>query len=384
MDAQGFVEALERAGVTFFVGVPDSYLHGFCSALGSDCGSRCNLTAANEGNAVAMAVGRHLASGDVPLVYLQNSGLGNAMNPLASLACKPMLGVPMILLIGWRGDPSHSDHVQHELQGKITPGILESLDVPFIVLEDGADAAETSSWAVSAALEAGSPVAILVPKGVLSGVKSPLEGGAYPLSREQAIGAVLDAAPCDAIFAATTGRASRELWWLREARGESHESDYLNVGSMGHVSSVALGMAVSDPERAVVCLDGDAAVIMHMGSMTMPVVVGTSNLLHVVLNNGVHESVGGQPSAGYAVDLTGVARACGYETAASFVSTREEVGEAVRDLCARDGAGFLEVRISPGIRSDLPPLEIDPARMKRELMERFGLLSSLRASQNRS
>lgn len=363
MDSKAFLGALRAEKVTFFVGVPDSYLHGFCSELACECGSGDNVIAANEGNAVAIAVGHYLTTGETPLVYLQNSGLGNAVNPLASLACGGMLGIPMILLVGWRGDPWHSDHAQHALQGRITPSMLGELGIPYQILGDG-DPSGYAGWAAGEAARRSAPVALLAPKGMLSGVKVPHVDGSYPLSREEAIGAVLDAAPSDAFFSATTGRAARELFHLREARGEGHEHDYLNVGSMGHASSVALGMALAAPERAFVCLDGDAAAIMHLGALTMASKLDTPNFLHVVLNNGSHESVGGQPSAGWRVDLTGIAAACGYATVRGPVSEAHEITSAVRSLIASPRAGFLDIRIHSGIRSDLPPLEVDPVCMR--------------------
>lgn len=375
MDAKLFFDALVAEKVSFFTGVPDSYLHGFCSQLQSRCGASSNVIAANEGNAVAIAVGHYLAAGDVPLVYMQNSGLGNAVNPLASLACKPMLGIPMILLVGWRGDPWHPDHVQHELQGRVTPALLADLGIPHATLPDDPDAAAAgAAWAASAARALPGPVALLVPKDVLSGVKSSAGTGPYPLTRKQAIGAILDATPANAIFCATTGRTARELANLRDERGEQRACDYLNVGSMGHASSVAFGIALAQPSRLVVCLDGDAATIMHMGAMTMPSIVEAPNLLHIVLNNGEHESVGGQPSAGWAVDLTSVAHACGYAALDGPASDSEGIVSAVERLCQAGRAAYLEVRISPGLASGEPPLEVDPAIMRDELMRELGSL----------
>lgn len=366
MDARGFVDALSGVGIKFFTGVPDSYLHGFCSELKERFDSNSNVIAANEGNAIGIAVGHYLSTGEVPLVYMQNSGLGNAVNPLASLACREMLGVPIVLLVGWRGDPMHHDHVQHHLQGKITPTQLELMEIPYIVLGD--DYEEPLAELIERARREGAPVGVIVPKGVLNGKKQPFNDTSYPLSREEAISAILDAAPPDAIYSATTGRASRELYHVRESRGEGHGCDYLNVGSMGHASSVALGLALGSPQRRVICLDGDAAVIMHMGALTMPSNHLVPNLLHIVLNNGMHESVGGQPSAGQAIDFTAIAAACGYSVLDGPVSTRREIAAAIKELCGRGKAAFLDVRIRAGIRSDMPGLEVDPKRMRDDLM----------------
>lgn len=369
MNESLFVDALRSSGVSFFTGVPDSFLHGFCSELGKRDGNS-NIITANEGNAVAVAVGHYLSTGEIPLVYMQNSGLGNALNPLASLACRPMLGVPMVLLIGWRGDPWHPDHVQHELQGKITPTTLGNLGISHRVLGKEISAeGDAAAWAVSAARKTGAPVALLAPKGVLSGSKKSSVDGSYPLSREEAISAILDAAPSETAFCATTGRASRELFHLRESRGEGHSLDYLNVGSMGHASSVALGLAIGKPDRRVICLDGDAAVIMHMGALAVIPSIGVSNLLHIVLNNGAHESVGGQPSVGWKVDFTSIASACGYATVGHPVSTAEEIALAVSELLSSGKTAFLDVRIHLGMRPDIPGLEVDPEAMRDCIMK---------------
>lgn len=366
MEAKRLVSILFENGIRFFAGVPDSYLHGFCSAFKEDLDPARNVIAANEGNAVGVAAGNYLATGDVPLVYMQNSGLGNAVNPLASLACHPMLGIPMILLIGWRGDPRHSDHVQHALQGKATPAMLDSLGIPYMVLGEGFEGELLQLIRIARTEKL--PVAVLAPKGVLDGRKSPVLDDSYPLSREQAIEVVISAAPEGSIFSATTGRASRELYHVREKRGEGHSRDYLNVGSMGHASSVALGMALGNPTRRVVCLDGDAAAIMHMGSLAVIPSQTAGNLLHVVLNNGAHESVGGQPSVGWKVDFTAIADACGYETVGHPVSKEDEIASAVVELCSRKAASFLDVRIRSGMREGMPSLEVDPVRMRDELM----------------
>lgn len=372
MDAERFLKALEGERVNFFVGVPDSYLHGFCELLRDN--KYCNVIAANEGNAVAIAAGYHLGTGATPLVYMQNSGLGNAVNPLVSLAGDTMLGIPMLLLIGWRGDPFHNDHVQHKLQGRITPTLLNGMHIPYQILNG--DGVSNVCWAVAEAARTKRPVALLAPKGMLDGTKKGIRVAADLLSREDAIGIVLDELGDNVFYSATTGRASRELYHLRDARGEGHEYDYLNVGAMGHASSVAFGIALARPGNLTVCLDGDAAIIMHMGALAVQGSCKPSNLIHIAFNNGEHESVGGEPSAARAIDLTAVAAACGYRTVHQAVSSREEIESALKELRSCGGPSFLEVAIRPGIRADLPPLEIEPKVMRDELMACLGMMES--------
>ena len=361
LDQKKVFEALSACGVTFYTGVPDSYLNGFCSYMLNNCGER-NIIAANEGNAVAIAAGHYFATRDIPLVYMQNSGEGNAVNPLASLADSNVYAVPMLLLIGWRGQGNtEPNHPQHKIQGEITLELMKLLNIPCSVLSDSDDEfAATVDTAVRYCRENRAPYALIAPKGVMAASeKTENTNDTYPMSREEAIEVILDHMPADTIYSATTGRATRELFFLREKRGEGKEHDFLNVGSMGHASSVALGIALSKPERRVVALDGDGAAIMHMGALTMVSKLNVPNFTHVILNNGVHESVGGQPSAGYLVDWTAIAEACGYETVHHPVMTEEELVDAIERLSGCGKASFIDCRIHSGMTRKLPGIVFD-------------------------
>lgn len=364
-------EALARNGVTFFTGVPDSYLNGFCNYALANFPDR-NIIAANEGNAVGIAAGHYFASKEIPLVYMQNSGEGNAINPLASLVDKDVYAVPMLILIGWRGQgETEPNHPQHRLQGEVTTKLLDVLHIPYTVLTELDDEfSGIIEKAVTYCRKTRQPYALIAPKGVMADSdKSNIIDDSYPLSREEAIEIILEHMPTDAIYCATTGRATRELFFLRDKRGETKDHDFLNVGSMGHASSVALGIAMEKPDRNVVVLDGDSAVIMHMGSMTMISKVKVPNFMHIVLNNGVHESVGGQPSAGYLVDFTKIAEACGYATVGFPVETRKELVEAVKKLKDCGRASFIDCRIHKGLTRKLPPIVFDHRKAVDDLME---------------
>ena len=361
LDQKKVFEVLGEHGVTYFTGVPDSYLNGFCNYALANCGDR-NVITANEGNAVALAAGHYLATKEISLVYMQNSGEGNAVNPLASLADKDVYAIPMLLLIGWRGQGnSEPNHPQHWRQGEITTSLLDILHIPYTVLEDDeAKFAETVEKAVNYCREERGIYAFVAPKGVMADPDKPNNvDDAYPMSREEAIEVILDHMPENTIYSATTGRATRELFFLREKRNETKAHDFLNVGSMGHASSVALGIALSKQDRKVVALDGDSAAIMHMGAMTMASKVNAPNFMHVVLNNGAHESVGGQPSAGHLLDWTKIAEACGYQTVGHPVTTKEELIEAINTLKKTDRAGFIDCRIHKGLARKLPPIIFD-------------------------
>lgn len=361
LDQKKVFQVLADFGVSFFTGVPDSYLNGFCNYALANCGER-NIIAANEGNAVGIAAGHYFASREIPLVYMQNSGEGNAINPLASLVDEAVYAVPMLLLIGWRGQGgSEPNHPQHKLQGEITASLLDIMHIPYTVLSDSdEDFAATVEKAVRYCRETRQPYGLIAPKGVMADPDKPNNvDDAYPMSREEAIEVILDHMPTDTIYSATTGRATRELFFLREKRGETKARDFLNVGSMGHASSVALGVALEKPDRCVVALDGDCAAMMHLGAMTMVSKLSAPNFLHVVLNNGAHESVGGQPSAGHRVDFTKIAEACGYATVGKAVETEEELIAALEKLCGSGKAGFIDCRIHKGLTRKLPPIIFD-------------------------
>ena len=361
LDQKRVFESLKVHNVTYYVGVPDSYLNGFCNYALANCGDR-NVITANEGNAVALAAGHYLATKEIPLVYMQNSGEGNAVNPLASLADKDVYAVPMILLIGWRGQgDSEPNHPQHWRQGEITTSLLDILHIPYSILTDDDDAFDKEvDKAVRYCEEERGVYAFVVPKGVMADPDKPNNvDDVYPMSREEAIEVIMDHMPEDTIYSATTGRATRELFFLREKRNETKAHDFLNVGSMGHASSVALGIALSKPDRKVVALDGDSAAIMHMGAMTMASKIKAPNFLHVVLNNGSHESVGGQPSAGHLIDWTAIASACGYETVGKAVTSEAELIDALEKLSNCGRAAFIDCRIHKGLNRKLPPIIFD-------------------------
>ena len=280
----------------------------------------------------------------------------------------------MVLLIGWRGDPDLEDHAQHAKQGILTPVILDDLDIPYRILQDDENQCmEATKWAINEAKLKNSPVALIAKKGVLEkGDKEDLSklNSKFSLFREDVIELLLNHLPKDTIFVASTGRATRELYYLRKKRGDSHANDFLNIGAMGHTSSIAVGMALRQTDRLVVCLDGDAAAIMHMGSLAITGQLHLPNFIHVVMNNGVHESVGGQPSVGLDVNFTKIAAYSGYKTIDFPATTEQELINAIDKLLEKCGPAFLDVSIRKGMRSKLPPLEIIPEELKKELMNR--------------
>lgn len=354
---KAFQEALAAGGVDFYTGVPDSLLKEFCAYIDASLPDGNHVIAVNEGAAVAIAAGYHLATGKIPLVYMQNSGLGNAVNPLLSLADADVYGLPMVILIGWRGAPGVKDEPQHIKQGRVTPNMINAMGYPFrIISGDSVEGLEAARWAAATAEAASAPVVLLVHKDTFARSEAARSGGVTPeawLSREEAIAVITAGLPASAVVVASTGMISRELYEQRKARCQGHSSDFLTVGSMGHASQIALGIAHARPEADVICLDGDGAMLMHMGGLATVGAASSGKILHIVLNNGAHDSVGGQPTAAFHISVTGVARACGYDTVEGPVDTSESIQEAVSHLAGLPGKRFLEVRVRLGARSDL-------------------------------
>lgn len=369
IDQNKLFDSLHGMGLSFFTGVPDSLLNDFCLYLVNNVPDNQHVMAANEGNAIGIAAGYHMATGEIPVVYMQNSGIGNATNPLLSLTNKDVYSIPLILVIGWRGDPAVKDHVQHKKQGELTPVLMDDMDIPYEILDSDDTVIDKFAWAAKTAKVTNAPVALIAKKAILTQKEKKQEYAESALmNREEAISAVLDIYGDNAVYLATTGRATRELHEQIAAHGLSHELEFLNVGAMGHLSSIGLGLALGCPDKKIVVFDGDAAAVMHMGSLATNCRYKAGNMIHIVLNNGVNESVGGQKSQGQVVDLTGVARACGYNTLAMHVETKEELQKALKNMGNNGMPIFIDVHIRQGIRKDMPGLKIEHQPQKVALM----------------
>jgi len=364
-------EQLQREQVSFFTGVPDSLLKNFCAYV-TDCvyGTSRHVIAANEGGAIALAAGYYLATGESALVYMQNSGLGNATNPLLSLADPEVYSIPMLLMIGWRGEPGYQDEPQHVKQGRVTLNLLQAMEIPYVILE-----ATTLGWqqlvesACRQMRERQGPVAIVVKAGTFESYERDDEARMEDLlTREQAIGIIIDELGEEDIIVATTGKISRELFELRKARGQEHRWDFLTVGSMGHSSQIALGIALQKQNRQVICLDGDGSVLMHTGGLAIVGQMAPANFKHIVINNEAHDSVGGQPTASPNVDYVDLACATGYRSATRAIAYHE-VQSAVHRMVQEEGPCFLEVRVRRGARKNLGRPTNTPLKNRNDLMK---------------
>lgn len=353
----------------FFAGVPDSQLKPLCSWLMDRYGiSSHHIIAANEGNAVALAAGYHLATGKIPVVYLQNSGIGNIINPVASLLNEEVYGIPCVFVVGWRGEPGVHDEPQHVFQGKVTLQLLKDMDIAtFIIGKETTEEQLISKMGEFRPLLAvGKQVAFLVRKGALEYGSSIEYSNKNVLRREEIIDRILDAS-ADDIVVCTTGKASRELYERREARGQGHAHDFLTVGSMGHSSSIALGIALQKRDKRVWAIDGDGAALMHMGAMAVIGACRPDNLIHVVINNGAHESVGGMPTVTNQIDLAKIAESCGYPRAVRAADINE-LGAALEAAATERKLCFIDAACAIGAREDLGRPTKTPQENKADFM----------------
>ena len=367
-----FYDSLIANGTDFFAGVPDSLLKNFCAYITDNAPADKHIISANEGSATALATGYHFATGKIPLIYMQNSGEGNMINPLLSIVDPDVYSVPMMIVIGWRGEPGVHDEPQHIKQGKVTCDLLDAMKIPYSIL--GADNCNKClDKALAKAYEYikanNAPYALVIKKGTFEDYtlqnNTTVEAD---MSREEAIEKIMLSAPETAAFVSTTGMASRELYELRDKHGQGHSKDFLTVGGMGHASQIALSIAMQKKDRLIYCIDGDGASIMQMGGMATIGTRNPSNMVHIVLNNGAHDSVGGQPTVGRQIDFCGIAKACGYGNVVK-ASTKEELDAILKDKNTFDKLTFIEVLVRKGARKDLGRPKTTPQENKKAMME---------------
>ncbi len=368
IDPKFLYDLFTKNGTDFFAGVPDSLLKNFCAYVTDNADESRHFISANEGSAVGLAAGYHLATGKIPLVYMQNSGIGNAVNPLLSLVDQDVYEIPLVLVIGWRGEPGVHDEPQHKKQGKVTLSLLEAMGIPYSIM--AADEKELESQIAacySHIKDKKTSYAFVVRKDTFGPYTlQKNESVDAEMTREEAIEAVMLSSDSREIFVSTTGMASRELYELREKHGLGHKQDFLTVGSMGHASQIALSIALAKKNRHVTCIDGDGAFIMQMGGLCT---IGTrkpANFRHVVINNGAHDSVGGQPTVALDIDIPAIARAAGYEKTL-VVRTKVELEGALKSK--EEATTLIEIRTRKGSRKDLGRPKESPVENKSALMD---------------
>lgn len=364
-----FYDTLASCGIDFYTGVPDSLLKNLCAYITDHADAAHNIIAANEGGAMGLAAGHYLATGRIPVVYMQNSGEGNIINPLASLTDRDVYNIPVLLVIGWRGKPGVHDEPQHVKQGKVTTRLLNVMGIDYTVLSKDEDKAEAQiKKAVEQMLLTKEVYALVIEKDTFDAYTlQNVEKNGLTLSREEAIQTVVAALGEKDAVVSTTGMISRELFEYRTAMNQGHERDFLTVGSMGHASQIALGIALEKPGRRIWCFDGDGASIMHMGGMAIVASKAPGNYVHVVFNNGAHDSVGGQPTVGLDIDLPAIAKAVGYKHVYSC-NTKNYLAELLETIGKQEGPVFLQVCVKKGNRKDLGRPTTTPVQNKEALM----------------
>lgn len=364
-----FFDSLNRNGIDFYTGVPDSLLKDICSYISDNTSKNEHIISANEGGAVALAIGYHLATNKTPLVYMQNSGFGNTINPLLSLADPKVYSIPMLLVVGWRGEPGVKDEPQHIKQGEVSETLLKTLDIPYIILSsDSNDFEQLITNATKHAKENNTPYVILVRKGTFEPytLKNKILTN-HDFNREEAVIKVANLLSDDDIVVATTGKTSRELFEYRFRKKQGHHRDFLTVGGMGHANQIALGIALGKPERTIYCFDGDGAALMHTGSLG---IIGSLNLLnfkHIVFNNGAHDSVGGQPTIGFDISFTELATTFNYKNTYR-IDNYADFDDIFAEFKKESGPCLLEIIVNKGARNDLGRPTVSPSDNKLNFM----------------
>jgi phosphonopyruvate decarboxylase len=370
LECKYFFDELKKSGLEFFTGVPDSLLKNFCFYIADVLPPEQHIITANEGSAVGLATGYHLATGKIPVVYLQNSGLGNTINPILSVADPEVYGIPMVLIIGWRGEPGVKDEPQHKKQGRVMLEMLKSMEIPFDIIDkDTKNVPERINQALTTVKEKSCTFVFAVREGTFSDYEyKNVEANPYQLTREAAIDSVLNCVKKEDVVVCTTGKASRELYELRNKRSEENRADFLVVGSMGHCSQIALGVALQKPNKKIYCIDGDGSSIMHMGSFATTGRLAPKNFVHILINNGAHESVGGQPTGAFEIDWGNVVKSCGYKSVLK-VDDPASLQATVTKAASMEGPVLVEVRTTQGSRKDLGRPKSTPLENKKQFMK---------------
>lgn len=367
---QYFYDTLKSYCIDFYTGVPDSLLKSLCAYLTQNSESTKNIIAANEGGAIGLAAGHYLATKEIPVVYMQNSGIGNAVNPLLSLADEDVYRIPILLIVGWRGEPNIHDEPQHVKQGKITIPLFDTMGIKNEILATEEQEINTQiKRAVHYMQEKQTPYALIVKKGTFEKYKlSEKTEKHLELEREKAVQLVVSALDDNSVVVSTTGKISRELFEYREMKGENHEHDFLTVGSMGHSSQIALGIALAQKDRKIYCFDGDGAIIMHMGSLGIVGNLAPKNFYHILFNNGAHDTVGGQPTIGFDINFIQIAHHLGYKSVIS-VDNENALQSILHSLHTYEAPVFLEIKVRKGSREDLGRPTTTPIQNKESLMD---------------
>lgn len=375
MNVEVFVQHLKNMGIDSLIGVPDSTLKVFCDYVNSEGSNVFNhFVPANEGAAVGLAVGNYLATGRPACVYMQNSGIGNIVNPVTSIAHADVYDIPMLFLIGWRGEPGKKDEPQHKFMGRITESIFDVLEIGHEVIGEETTDEELGDILLkaAAALKKNRQYAVIIKKNTFEDRKFSDYANEHKLVREKAIDTILESLNKDDVIISTTGKISREVYEESDRLLGDHKQAFLTVGGMGHASMIALGYAKQRPDKKVFCIDGDGAVLMHMGSLAFLAKQSPDNMVHICLNNEAHESVGGMPTGAAGISYAEIAKSCGYPIV-NCVTTQEELKLAMDAAKNNNKLTFVEVMVAMESRADLGRPKESAVENKENFMEYHGV-----------
>jgi len=363
---QQLAKIFKSQSFTFFTGVPCSIFKDWLNFVGEKKQFQ-KVAVASEGEACAIASGFYLATGKTPVVYMQNSGLGNSVDPLTSLMNKEVYGIPALLLISWRGEPRIKDEPQHLKMGKITFRLLNTLGIPFVALSDNEKTAGRQIKKAKAYLKKRElPYAIIVRKGTVASYQAKKKKDKYSLTRERAIELIIGELKGNAAVISTTGKTSRELFELRKRKRQGHKCDFYTLGSMGCSAGIALGVALQKPKKKVFVFDGDGSVLMKMGTLATVGHYLPKNFYHIIFDNNTHDSTGGQRTVSDTVQFDKVAKACGYKSA-RVLSREKEIKESLSNI--KQGPLMLVIKVKKGSREGLGRPTLSPLKMKKSFMK---------------
>lgn len=370
ISCEDFFEVLKKQGITFFTGIPDSTFKDWMSFLADNDKKKLeNLVACNECEAIALAAGYHLATNKIGVVYMQNSGLGKTVNPLTSICDPEIYAIPILLLIGWRGEPGEIDAAQHKKMGKITLPLLELLQIPYSILEPDLNKVETElKNAYSHFTKIKGPYAFIIKKNLFKKYETKKKIiNEFELTRKRAINLIMENLNNDEIIVSNTGYISRELFEYRESRKKDHYKSFYNIGGMGCASSISLSIALHKPNKKVLVFDGDGSILMQMGALSTIGKSSPSNLIHIIFDNNAHESTGGQPTNSESVDFIEIALGCSYKSAI-LITTSERLISTIKSLSKMEGPILLLVKINLTLNTDLKRPNKKPTEYKKDLM----------------
>jgi len=376
ISCEALFDVFSKNGITFFSGVPDSTFKDWMKFLSRHHGEKLtNIIACNECEAIALVSGYYLATRKIGVVYMQNSGEGKAVNPLTSLCDSDVYSIPLIMMIGWRGEPGKKDEPQHKKMGRVMIPLLETIEIPYEIMPDEIDkAAIVIANMVNISQNGKTPVALIIKRNTFETYdfeNMDLTGSSSEdsMDREEAIKVTVESLAGDEIIVSTTGKTSRELFEYRVQRGEDPR-DFYSVGSMGCATSIANGIAISKKHKKVVIFDGDGAVLMQMGSLATVGYYNAKNLYHIIYDNNSYDSTGGQPTTANRVDFEKIAIGCNYKGAVT-VKTKAELMNAVNNLKNFEGPHMIIVKVKKGSRKNLGRPTKTPIENKEEFMRRL-------------